>query len=331
MSTAEATAAEVKHVVLPIEGMSCATCVGRVEKALSALPGVRATVNLSSEHADITFDTARVAPSALAEAVERAGYEVPREFRELAISGLSGGTSAARIEAALKHVSGVTRAEVNLASEKARVEGLAGVLQPCDPVAAVIQAGYQAELLTGDRERDQAIIAADEQRLRRETRRIVSVVALSAPLLLPMFGMMLPGWLQFLLATPVQFVVGWRFYVGAWKALRARTGNMDLPVSLGTSAAYFYSLYLMIAGPPGGHLYFEAAAVVIALIMVGRRLEARAKRSTTAAIRALMSLRPEARAISASGWRSKCRSPMSPSARSLWCVRESGFRSTPRC
>src|SRR5260370_38566890 len=107
-----------------------------------------------------------------------------------------------------------------------------------------------------------------------------------------MSGMMLPGWVQFLLATPVQFIIGWRFYVGAWKALRARTGNMDLLVSLGTSAAYFYSLYLMLAGPPGAHLYFEAAAVVIALIMVGKWLEVRANRPTTAAIRPPISLRP---------------------------------------
>jgi Cu+-exporting ATPase len=293
MSTAESAAAELRHVVLPIEGMSCATCAGRVEKALAALPGVHATVNLSSEHADITFDSAQVTPPTLAEAITQAGYDVPRETRDLAISGMTCATCAGRVEAALKRVPGVTRAEVNLASEKASVEGIAGVLRPSDLVAAVRQAGYQGELLTGDRERDQAIVAADEQRLRRETWRIVAAVVLSAPLLLPMFGMMLPAWLQFVFATPVQFVIGWRFYVGAWKALRARTGNMDLLVSLGTSAAYFYSLYLMFAGPPGAHLYFEAAAVVIALIMVGKWLEARAKRSTTAAIRALMSLRPE--------------------------------------
>ncbi|WP_280982311.1 heavy metal translocating P-type ATPase [Bradyrhizobium sp. ISRA463] len=292
MNTAETTAIEPRHVVLPIEGMSCATCAGRVERAISALPGVRATVNLASEHADVEFDSSKVNPVALAEAVVGAGYEVPREMRELAISGMSCATCVGRVEAALKRVPGVMRAEVNLASEKATVEGIAGILRPSDLIAAVQNAGYGAELLTGDRERDEAIVAAEDRRLRRETWRIIAAVVLSAPLLVPMFGMMLPGWLQFALATPVQFGVGWRFYTGAWRALRARTGNMDLLVSLGTSAAYFYSVYLMLAGPPGGHLYFEAAAVVIALIMVGRWLEVRAKRSTTAAIRALMSLRP---------------------------------------
>ncbi len=301
MSIADTAAAERKHVVLPIVGMTCATCALRVEKALSALPSVEATVNLSSEQADITFDTARVAPHVLAEAVGQAGYEVPRETRELAISGMTCTTCAGRIEAALKRVPGVTRAEVNLASERASVEGIAGLLRPSDLIAAVRQAGYGAQLLTGDRERDKAIEAADEERLRRETWRMIAGALLSAPLLLPMFGMTLPGWLELLLATPVQFVIGWRSYVGAFKALRARSGNMDLLVSLGTSTAYFYSLYLMLTQPASGDLYFEAAAVVIALVVFGRWLETRAKRSTTAAIRALMSLRPERARIERDG------------------------------
>jgi hypothetical protein len=136
------------------------------------------------------------------------------------------------------------------------------------------------------------MVAAEERRFKRETCRIAAAVVLSAPLLLPMFGIMLPAWLRLALATLVQFIIGARFYIAAWNALRAFTGNMDLLVSLGTSAAYFCSLYLMLVGPPGRHLYFEAAAVGIALIMVGKWLEARAKRSTTTAIQALMSLRP---------------------------------------
>jgi P-type Cu+ transporter len=293
MSMAEAAVAERSHIVLPVEGMTCATCAGRVEKALTALPGVQAMVNLSSEHADVQYDPARVAPDALAEAIQRAGYDVPHETRELAISGMTCTTCAGRVEKALLAVPGVVRAEVNLASEKASVEGVAGVLRPTDLLVAVQRAGYDAELRTGDVERDRQIVAADEERLKRETWRVVAAAVLSAPLLLPMLGIMLPGWLQLALATPVQFTIGARFYTGAWKALRARTGNMDLLVALGTSTAYFYSLYMLVAGMPAAHLYFDAAAVVIALIMVGKWLEIRAKRSTTAAIRALMSLRPE--------------------------------------
>lgn len=281
------------HLVLPIKGMTCATCAGRVEKALDALPGVKATVNLSSDEADVLFDAARVAPAKLVEAVERAGYDVPHETRELAIIGMTCATCAGRVEKALRAVPGVTVAEVNLATEKAMVEGYAGVLRPADLIAAVRRAGYEGELLTGDAERDRALLVAEARRLKRETWRIAVAVMLSAPLLLPMIGIALPAWLQLALATPVQFILGAHFYVGSFKALRAKTGNMDLLVALGTSTAYFYSLYLMLAGPPGTDLYFEAAAVVIALVMVGKGMELRAKRSTTAAIRALMSLRPE--------------------------------------
>lgn len=293
MSLAETAVAEHSHIVMPIEGMTCATCAGRVEKALQALPGVQAVVNLSSEQADVQFNPAKVNPAALAEAVTRTGYEVPHETRELAISGMTCATCAGRVEKGLVGVSGVVRAEVNLASEKASVEGIAGLLRPADLLVAVQRAGYEAELRTGDIERDRQIVAAEEGRLKRETWRIVAAAVLSAPLLLSMSGIQLSGWLQLALATPVQFIIGARFYVGAWKALRAKIGNMDLLVALGTSTAYFYSLYALLADPPGTHLYFEAAAVVIALIMVGKWLEARAKRSTTTAIRALMSLRPE--------------------------------------
>ena len=289
------------HLVLPVKGMTCATCAGRVEKALDALPGVKATVNLSSDEADVLFDATAVAPARLVEAVERAGYDVAHETRELAIIGMTCATCAGRVEKALRAVQGVTGAEVNLASEKAMVEGYAGVLRPADLIAAVRRAGYDGELLTGDAERDRALLAAEDRRLKRETWRIGAAVMLSAPLLLPMVSVPVPGWLQLVLATPVQFILGARFYTGSWKALRARTGNMDLLVALGTSTAYFYSLYLMLAGPPGGHLYFEAAAVVIALVMVGKGMELRAKRSTTAAIRALMSLRPERARIERDG------------------------------
>lgn len=292
MSVVE-TAAQGMRLVLPVEGMTCATCAARIEKALSALAGVQAAVNLSTEQAEIRYDPERVTPGTIADVIERAGYGVAHEAREIAVSGMTCATCAGRVEKALSSVPGVVGAVVNLASEKASVEGIAGVLRAADLIAAVHRAGYDAELLTGDVDRDRALVAAEERRFKREARRVAAAIMLSAPLLLPMFGVALPAALQLALATPVQFIFGARFYAAAWKALRARAGNMDLLVALGTSTAYFYSLRLMIAGPPGAHLYFEAAAVVIALVMVGKSLEARARRSTTAAIRALMSLRPE--------------------------------------
>jgi Cu+-exporting ATPase len=217
----------------------------------------------------------------------------PEEKRELAISGMTCATCALRVERALSAVPGVVRAEVNLATNHAAVAGVAGTLRPADLIAAVRRSGYEAELLTGDVERDREIAAAEARRMKEESRRLVVAVALSAPLLAQALGVMLPGWLQLALATPVQFFIGARFYVSAWKALRARMGNMELLVALGTSAAYFYSLYLLLARAPGTPLYFDSAAVVIALVTVGKWLEARAKRSTTTQIKALMSLRPE--------------------------------------
>jgi Cu+-exporting ATPase len=213
--------------------------------------------------------------------------------RELSITGMTCATCALRVERALSAVPGVLRAEVNLATNHAAVTASASALRPADLVAAVRRAGYEAELLTGDVERDHEIAAAEGRRMNEESRRVAVAVVLSAPLLAQALGLAMPGWLQLLLATPVQFLIGARFYVSAWKALRARIGNMELLVALGTSAAYFYSLYLLLARPPGTALYFDSAAVVIALVTLGKWLEARAKRSTTAQIKALMSLRPE--------------------------------------
>lgn len=209
---------------------------------------------------------------------------------ELSISGMTCATCALRVERALSAVPGVARAEVNLAGNRGYVTGAVG---PADLLAAVRRAGYEGQLVTGDADRDREIDAAESRRMRAETRRLALAVVLCIPLLTPMLGVMPPGWLQLALATPVQFLIGARFYASAWRALRARVGNMDLLVALGTSAAYFYSLYLLLAGAGEAHLYFDSAAVVIALVTVGKWLEVRAKRSTTAQIKALMSLRPE--------------------------------------
>jgi Cu+-exporting ATPase len=279
------------HVRLPVAGMTCASCVNRVENALNRLPGVTAAVNLAQEQADIHFDPRQVTPQQLTQAVTDAGYEIPAERRELAIHGMTCASCVNRVEQALRGVPGVRRAEVNLATERATVEGTSGLLRASLLIEAVRDAGYDAELLTGDADQQRAAEAADQARLRRQLWQVVAAVVLSAPLMLPMFGVPLPGWLSLLLATPVQFVFGARFYVAAWKALRAGTGNMDLLVSLGTSAAYGYSAILVATG--GAHTYFDAAAVVITLVLLGRWLEARARRATGSAIRALLALRPD--------------------------------------
>lgn len=281
-----------------IAGMTCASCAGRVERGLLAVPGVRnVSVNLATETAEVVTD-GTVEPGALTDAVERSGYSVPERAADLAIAGMTCASCAGRVEKALRAVPGVIDASVNLATERARVRVLDRVADD-ELVAAVVAAGYVARLPD---ETPQAPAAnAHDDGGRRETRHLLLAVLLSAPLVLPMFGLlfgrhwMLPGWVQFALATPVQFWLGARFYRAGWSALKARTGNMDLLVALGTSAGYGLSVYHLLAW--SGHhgtapLYFEASAVVITLVLLGKWLETRAKRQTTAAIRALQALRP---------------------------------------
>ncbi|QVN02349.1 copper-translocating P-type ATPase [Pseudomonas rhodesiae] len=215
---------------------------------------------------------------------------------DLPIGGMTCASCAGRVERALGKVPGVQRVSVNLANERAHVEVL-GQMDPSVLIAAVDKAGYSASL-----PQTETRTAADQaQRLHRERWALLLAIVLALPLVLPMlvqpFGLhwMLPAWVQFTLATPVQFILGARFYVAAWKAVRAGAGNMDLLVAIGTSAGYGLSLYEWLNAPAGSmpHLYFEASAVVIALILLGKYLESRAKRQTASAIRALEALRPE--------------------------------------
>lgn len=280
---------------LPIDGMTCASCAGRVEKSLAKVPGVRSvSVNLATEQARIEAPADSL--PALVEAVQQAGYSVPAHSLELDISGMTCASCAGRVEKALARVPGVKSASVNLATERAHIE-LLGQVDPGLLINAVTQAGYGASLHQSEKttEDDQ------QKRLHRERWALTLAIVLALPLVLPMllapFGVhwMLPAWAQFVLATPVQFVLGARFYVAAWKAVKAGAGNMDLLVALGTSAGYGLSLYEWAIAEPGSmpHLYFEASAVVIALVLLGKYLESRAKRQTASAIRALEALRPE--------------------------------------
>jgi Cu+-exporting ATPase len=221
----------------------------------------------------------------------------PAEALRLDIGGMTCAACAGRVERALGKVPGVISAEVNLATEQATVELRDGT--PAQSlVEAVEKAGYSAAIVNEAAPSGGARPAGPAQ----EARHVLIAAVLTVPLLLPMIGMAfgvhgaLPGWLQWALATPVQFWLGARFYVGAWKALEDRAGNMDMLVAVGTSAAYGLSVFHLLRGGAGGgagHLYFEASAVVIALVLLGKWLEARAKRQTTEAIRALQALRPD--------------------------------------
>jgi Cu+-exporting ATPase len=273
--------------------MTCAACAGRVERALKKVEGVEsASVNLASEKVQVQAPADAL--PALQEAIKRAGYSVPQETLELDITGMTCASCANRVERALRKTLGVSTVSVNLASERAHIELLAGI-DPDILMAAVSKAGYTARRVT------ESPTVMPERRLTHERAALVIALVLALPLILPMLmqplgtHMVLPAWAQFLLATPVQFILGARFYVAAWKAVRVWSGNMDLLVALGTSAAYGLSLYQWWNAPPNSmpHLYLEAAAVVIALVRLGKYLESRAKQQTGDAIRALQALRPE--------------------------------------
>ena len=279
---------------LPIAGMTCASCAGRVERALSKVIGASAvSVNLATEQARV--QAPRDSLPALMDAVEQAGYSVPQHSLELSIDGMTCASCVGRVERALAKVPGVKNVSVNLANERAHLE-LLGHVDPQSLIAAVTKAGYSASV----REVEHPPTDTQQQRLHRERWALIMAIVLALPLVLPMllqpFGVhwMLPAWVQFALATPVQFIFGARFYVAAWKAVRAGAGNMDLLVALGTSAGYGLSVYeWATAAGRMPHLYFEASAVVIALVLLGKYLESRAKRQTASAIRALEALRPE--------------------------------------
>jgi P-type Cu+ transporter len=277
-------------LALQITGMTCATCVARVERALLSVPGVQhASVNLATEQASVQA-AAGVGAGALAAAVRKAGYGVASAETLLQISGMTCASCVGRVERALAKVPGVTAVSVNLATERATVQALSTM-----PVAAlraaVEKAGYAASLVDAERPTAPPL---------PEWWPVAASAALTLPLVAPMiaqpFGVhaMLGGWVQLVLATLVQFGFGARFYRAGWHAVRAGSGNMDLLVALGTSAAFGLSLYLLLQAGSSAmpHLYFEVSAAVITLVLLGKWLEARAKRQTTDAIRALNALRP---------------------------------------
>ncbi|PIG29507.1 Cu+-exporting ATPase [Janthinobacterium sp. 35] len=284
-----------------VEGMTCASCVARVEKALAAVPGVTsASINLAT-------DTARVASSqnvplaTLQAAVDKAGYALASTDIDLLVAGMTCASCVGRVEKALLKVPGVLAASVNLATESARIKVTGGVAAGT-LIAAIDKAGYAATLPAASRAGAPAAVP------NRDGMKVAFAAVLAFPLMLPMLlewagiHLMLPGWLQFALATPVQFYFGARFYKAGWKAARAGSGNMDLLVALGTSAAYGLSVYQWLtAGEILPHLYFEASAVVITLVLLGKWLESRAKRQTASAIRALQVLRPESARVRRDG------------------------------
>ncbi len=289
-----------KQVVLPITGMTCANCVATVERNLKKVEGVEtANVNLSSERATVVFDPAAAGLDDLIARVERAGYGIATGEADLLIQGLSDDNDARRLEKHLTALDGVLEAQVSFTTEKARLRYIPTLVSQGDLRAAVEAVGFKAVLPEGSLEDAEAQARAAE--IARQKHLLITGLIFTVPLFLLSMGNdfgLLPAalsqapwlrWLMFVLATPVQFYVGWQYYVGGYKALRNGAANMDVLVALGSSVAYLYSIVVLLGFLPG-HVYFETSAVIITLIRVGKFLEARAKGRTSEAIKKLMSL-----------------------------------------
>ncbi len=308
--------ADQKQLTLPITGMTCANCVAAVERNLKKVDGVQnAVVNLSSERAMVDFNPATAGLADLIARVERAGYGVATGEADLIIKRLSDDNDARRLEKALSELEGVLEATVSLATERARLRYVPTVVSQAEIREAVSRSGFEALELGGEAEDAEA--KARRQEIRTQHRLLIVGLIFTIPLFLlsmgkdfgllpdffyapgrdnPMIGMQMYqarwwfNWLLLALATPVQFYVGWQYYVGAFKALRNGSANMDVLIAMGSSVAYLYSLPITF-GVMEGHVYFETAAVIITLIRLGKFLEARAKGRTSEAIKKLMGLR----------------------------------------
>lgn len=302
---------DTKQLTLPITGMTCANCVATVERNLKKLDGVQtAVVNLSSERAMVDYDGSRLGLADFIARVNRAGYGVATGEADLIIKRLADDNDARRLEKALANLEGVLEAQVTFTTEKARVKYIPTIVTQAELRRAVSSAGFEAVELGGEAEDAEAI--AREHEINEQRRLLIIGLVFTIPLfllsmgkdlgLLPDFvytGTSMSGmrdaqpwfnWLMLVLATPVQFYVGWQYYVGAFKALRNKSANMDVLIAMGSSAAYFYSLPITF-GLLMGHVYYETAAVIITLIKLGKFLEARAKGRTSEAIKKLMGLR----------------------------------------
>lgn len=304
----------MKQLTLPVTGMTCANCVAAVERNLKKLDGVQgAVVNLSSERASVEFDPVKLGLADLITRVERAGYGVATGEADLVIKRLSDDNDARRLEGALRRLEGVLEATVTYTTEKARVRYVPTIISQAEIRRAVAATGFEALELGGDAQDAEA--AARQHEINTQRRLLIIGLIFTVPLFLLSMGKdagLLPAfvynpaasqhmsgmreaqpwfnWLLLALALPVQFYVGWQYYIGAAKALRNGSANMDVLIALGSSTAFFYSLPITF-GWLAGHVYFETAAVIITLIRLGKFLEARAKGRTSEAIKKLMGLR----------------------------------------
>ncbi|MFC1940789.1 heavy metal translocating P-type ATPase [Chloroflexota bacterium] len=280
-----------------VTGMTCTTCAATIEKGLSETLGVeQANVSFASEKASVEYDPSKVSLGKIKDAVSQLGYGVATKKSIFPVGRMTCASCVARVEEALSSVPGVVEANVNLASEKATVEYVEGT-KIADLRRAVQEAGYE---LSSEAETLEDVTTAAQHEIRRLRNRFIIAVILGLSILVLGFGPSFIGkaYLLWALATPVQFWAGWRFYRGAWGALKHRTADMNTLIAVGTSAAYFYSMgavlfpSLFVAAGRGADVYFDTAALIIGLILLGRFLEARARGQTSEAIKKLIGMQP---------------------------------------
>ncbi|WP_077620392.1 heavy metal translocating P-type ATPase [Bacillus sinesaloumensis] len=302
MSTNAIGASKAKEASIQITGMTCAACATRIEKGLNRMEGVeQASVNLALEKSSIKYDPSKLSETDFEKKIEALGYGVVKQKAELDITGMTCAACATRIEKGLNKMDGIASANVNLALEKAMIEFNPAEVAVADIIAKVEKLGYGAHQKQEDTEQ----VDHREKAIKDQQRKFITSAILSLPLLWTMVGhfsftsflyvpdILMNPWIQMILAAPVQFIIGKQFYVGAYKALRNGSANMDVLVAMGTSAAYFYSVYqaIVTAGTHHApHLYFETSAVLITLIVLGKLFEARAKGRSSEAIKKLMGL-----------------------------------------
>ena len=302
----ETISAETKQTSLQITGMTCAACANRIEKGLNKLEGVtEANVNFAMERATVTYDPKKINFAQMEQSIQKLGYGTAKESVDLQLVGMTCAACAMKIEKALNKLPGVTAATVNFAMETAHVEYNPTDVSVSDMQQRIDKLGYKA--VPKQEQGDPA--EHRQQEITRQKRKLLISAILSLPLLWSMVShfsftswiwmpeIFMNPWFQLALATPVQFYVGKQFYVGAYKALRNKSANMDVLVALGTSAAYFYSLYLTLdwatmAGNMhhGPAMYYETSAVLITLVILGKLFEGLAKGRTSEAIKTLMGL-----------------------------------------
>lgn len=284
-----------RELTIPISGMRCAACASRIEESLRSLPGVLSvTVDLILEKATITYEEGEVNLLELVEKVQSLGYGVPTEELELLISGMACTACASRVEEKLNSLPGVREATVNLSTGKARVKFMPALIAADKINQSVTELGYGAKVV-GEELSPRRQSQIRQQEISRQALRVVVAAFLTLPFLIMMVSHYLEGWqfminpwLQLALATPVQFWAGWPFYRGAYYSLKTGGSNMDVLVAMGTSVAYFYSVISLLAG--WGVFYFEASAMLVTVVLLGKLLEAFAKGKTSNAIEKLVKL-----------------------------------------